>query len=196
MDLYEMLGIDKDASQDEIRKAYRKAANRDHPDKKGGDKERFQAIKHAYEILGDETSRAIYDETGSTDGEDPAINILSSLFMSEMQKFNFKDIDYVSSVLETLQSKVRGAEGNIKKSKMMARRIKVILKNLTLPKPIRTIIENELLGLESSIKEGENVVATYHRSIDLLEKCEYTGEVKEQASSGQPNWYFQDPHIS
>lgn len=57
---YDTLGISESASQDEIKKAYRKLANQHHPDK-GGDTNRFQQIQSAYETLGDNNRRAQYD---------------------------------------------------------------------------------------------------------------------------------------
>jgi len=59
-DHYTTLGVNKQASSDEIKKAYRKLASQHHPDK-GGDKEKFQEIQAAYAILGDEGKRAEYD---------------------------------------------------------------------------------------------------------------------------------------
>jgi DnaJ family protein A protein 2 len=61
--LYEIMGLDKNASQDEIRKAYKKLAIKKHPDR-GGNQEEFQMLQHAYEILSDENKRKIYDQYG------------------------------------------------------------------------------------------------------------------------------------
>ena len=58
--LYETLGVQRNATPDEIKRAYRKMASQHHPDK-GGDKTKFQEIQKAYEILGDEQQRAQYD---------------------------------------------------------------------------------------------------------------------------------------
>lgn len=60
MDFYQTLGIPETASQDEIKKAYRKLATQHHPDK-GGDTAKFQTIAQAYDTLGDESKRAQYD---------------------------------------------------------------------------------------------------------------------------------------
>lgn len=59
-DYYSTLGVAKNASQDEIKRAYRKLASQHHPDK-GGDKNKFQEVQAAYAILSDEQKRAEYD---------------------------------------------------------------------------------------------------------------------------------------
>ncbi len=66
-DYYEVLGISKSASQEEIKKAYRKMAIKYHPDKNPGDKEaeeNFKEAAEAYEVLSDENKRARYDQYG------------------------------------------------------------------------------------------------------------------------------------
>lgn len=64
--LYDVLGISKQSSQTDIRKAYLKLARVHHPDK-GGDPEKFKEITHASDILTDEKRRRLYDDTGLTD---------------------------------------------------------------------------------------------------------------------------------
>ncbi|SPO02891.1 related to DnaJ homolog subfamily A member 2 [Cephalotrichum gorgonifer] len=69
IDLYGLLGISKDADQDQIKKAYRKAALKHHPDKvpeeqRDESEAKFKAVTQAYEILRDEQKRAIYDSGG------------------------------------------------------------------------------------------------------------------------------------
>lgn len=66
-DYYEVLGVDKNASQDEIKKAYRKLAIKYHPDRNPGDEEaesKFKEAAEAYEVLHDENKRAQYDQFG------------------------------------------------------------------------------------------------------------------------------------
>jgi len=62
---YETLGVDKKASQDDIKKAFRKLAQKHHPDK-GGDESKFKEITEAYSVLGDEKRRREYDNYGQT----------------------------------------------------------------------------------------------------------------------------------
>lgn len=68
-DYYEVLGVSKTATEDEIKKAYRKLAVKYHPDKNPGDKEaekKFQEISEAYDTLSDKSKRAAYDNYGAS----------------------------------------------------------------------------------------------------------------------------------
>ena len=65
-DYYEVLGIARNASEAEIKKAYRKLAMKHHPDRNPGDDSaaKFQEISEAYEVLADQQKRAAYDQFG------------------------------------------------------------------------------------------------------------------------------------
>src|ERR1700759_1720005 len=66
-DYYEVLGVPKGTTQEELKKAYRKLAVQFHPDKNPGDhsaEEKFKEIGEAYDVLGDEQKRAAYDRYG------------------------------------------------------------------------------------------------------------------------------------
>lgn len=63
-DLYELLGVAKSASQDEIKKAFRKLAHKYHPDKSNGDEKKFKEVNAAYQILGNVEKRKQYDQFG------------------------------------------------------------------------------------------------------------------------------------
>ncbi|RJR31672.1 molecular chaperone DnaJ [Candidatus Parcubacteria bacterium] len=65
-DYYNILGIGKNASPDEIKKAYRKLAHQYHPDKQGGDEQKFKEINEAYQVLGNPEKRQQYDQYGQT----------------------------------------------------------------------------------------------------------------------------------
>jgi len=80
-DYYEVLGVERDASAEEIKRAYRKLAIRYHPDKNPGDpeaEERFKELAEAYQVLGDPEKRARYDRFGheaATGGASPFADV-------------------------------------------------------------------------------------------------------------------------
>lgn len=63
-DYYKILGVNKDASEEEIKKAFRKLAHAYHPDKSGGDEAKFKEASEAYSVLSDKKKRAQYDNFG------------------------------------------------------------------------------------------------------------------------------------
>src|SRR3989344_4417173 len=64
-DYYEVLGVKKGASKDEIKKAFYKLAHKYHPDKKEGDEKKFKEVNEAYQVLSDDSKRSKYDQFGS-----------------------------------------------------------------------------------------------------------------------------------
>src|SRR5436309_16085893 len=69
-DYYEVLGIGKSASADEIKKAYRSLARKYHPDRNPGDKQaetHFKEVQEAYDVLSDKTKRSNYDRFGTAE---------------------------------------------------------------------------------------------------------------------------------
>src|SRR5580698_7142616 len=66
-DYYRILGVQKTASDEEIKKAYRKLAHQYHPDKAGGDESKFKEINEAYQVLSDKNKRAQYDRFGTAE---------------------------------------------------------------------------------------------------------------------------------
>lgn len=68
MDYYKALGIEKNATESEIKKAYRKLAQEHHPDTGKGNEKKFKEVTEAYEVLGDKQKRAQYDQFGSAGG--------------------------------------------------------------------------------------------------------------------------------
>lgn len=63
-DYYKVLGVDKNASEEEIKKAFRKLAHQHHPDKKDGNSDKFKEINEAYSVLSDKKKRSQYDTFG------------------------------------------------------------------------------------------------------------------------------------
>lgn len=112
-DYYEILGVSKNASDDEIKKAYRKLAVKYHPDKNPGDKaaeEKFKEISEAHEVLSDKQKRARYDQfghagVGGASGSNPFQN---GSFNFNGQNFNF---DFGGGGLDDILGSIFGFGG-------------------------------------------------------------------------------------
>lgn len=103
-DLYETLGVARDASPDEIRAAYRRAARAAHPDREGGSTERMQAVNGAYVVLSDAERRQAYDQGEAADSPDAIPRaILRSIFADAIR-------DDAPDVLRYAQDKLRRSE--------------------------------------------------------------------------------------
>lgn len=97
---YDILGIQKNASSEEIKKAFRTLAHQHHPDKKGGDATRFKELSEAYAVLSDDKKRAQYDQYGSSfgqagaGGENPFQGFDFSNFGFGQQGGGFGNVDF------------------------------------------------------------------------------------------------------
>jgi curved DNA-binding protein len=106
-DYYKILGVPRDASEEEIKKAFRKLAHAHHPDKKGGDESKFKEASEAYAVLSDKKKRQQYDTFGSAGpgmggeqgGFDPSGFGFDFSGFSNMQGFDAGDLgDILSSI--------------------------------------------------------------------------------------------------
>jgi molecular chaperone DnaJ len=95
-DYYDVLGIDKKASKDDIKKAFRKLAHQYHPDKGGGDAEKFKEVSEAYAVLGDDKKRAEYDSYGRVfgGGAGPGFGGMGGDFDFSQFQGNFGGFDF------------------------------------------------------------------------------------------------------
>jgi len=93
MNYYEILGVAKTASQDEIKKAFHKLAHKHHPDK-GGDESKFKEINEAYQVLSDSQKRQQYDQFGrvfdqnGAPGGDPGFDLTGCGEIGLSRKWN------------------------------------------------------------------------------------------------------------
>jgi molecular chaperone DnaJ len=96
---YDILGVEKNSTQDDIKKAYRKLAKENHPDK-GGDPEKFKKISVAYDILGDENKRKEYDNP-STGHFNSFNDIFNQMFNNQRQRVHDTIINLDITILES-----------------------------------------------------------------------------------------------
>ena len=110
-DYYEVLGVNKGASDDEIKKAFRKLAVKYHPDKNPGDKaaeEKFKEINEAYSVLSDKTKRSRYDQFGHAGVGGDGGGFGGNPFGANGQSFNF---DFGGAGFEDILGSIFGFGG-------------------------------------------------------------------------------------
>lgn len=106
---YDILGVKKTATQDEIKKAYRELCKKYHPDRTGGDDSKIKEINEAYAVIGDESKRKEYD------GKSSIFNIFGNGNWSTGYNFNFNNLaaDYKETVTVTFEEAYKGCKRQV-----------------------------------------------------------------------------------
>lgn len=169
MNLYELLGVAKNASKAEIKAAYRKKALDHHPDRHAGNETEFIAVRNAYNTLINDATRAYYDQTGRTDPDDltPAEMMAMSLFDELIYSNLDGDVNFVQMAITVQYEKITSARNSLKqvnivKSKLTKMIGRVTSKQISLfERLLQKRIEHcdlEILRFENSIKELESCI--------------------------------------
>ena len=161
MSHYDTLGIDKDADEQTVKKAYRKKAMETHPDVNNGEDDEFKKVSLAYRVLSDPDDRAYYDRNGSerkkNDPEIAAIQFIVSAFkriVAEQGSHVFK-CDIFSKIatlgllqIDEIHKFVKGKGGEVN-------RLKAVLERLESPY-CESALKGDIADAEYSIQEAEN----------------------------------------
>ncbi len=111
MDYYKVLGISKDASSEEVKKAFHRLAHKYHPHK-GGDEKKFKEINEAYQVLSNQDKRAQYDQYGQVfDGANPNVNSWAWGRPGQNVEFDLGDI------FEDIFKGRQGRQGDVRRGK-------------------------------------------------------------------------------
>lgn len=202
-DYYEILGIDRAATNDEVKKAYRRLAHKYHPDK-GGDGEKFKKISEAYSILSNKDKRAQYDRFGSsfnayqsapgTDGAPFGFNFQQSDFGNIFNDFDLGDIFDFAFKQNTYHPNNQGEDIHILIELGLSEVLKIQHKKVSLKKKIichrcqGSGSEPSTLLKECTACRGKGRVHQVKRTIfgnmahyTVCPECQGTGEVPEKA---------------
>lgn len=95
-DYYNVLGINRTATQEEIKRAYRQLAHQHHPDKASGNEEKFKEVNEAYQVLSDTAKRAHYDQFGTAGGNNSGFGG----FGAQGFNVNFEDLGNMGDIFE------------------------------------------------------------------------------------------------
>jgi curved DNA-binding protein CbpA len=180
VNLYEILGIKRSASEPEIRSAYLKKAKQTHPDS-GGDVAAFKDVARAYGVLGDCQKRIVYDETGREDSgpstEDAAVIILRNLV--EMIIADQRDpafTDYAGHMKMQLSKGLDGAVGQIATLQAQADRCAKMAKRFKAKAGdnlIGKILEGRIAEMKRQITANQQNLANIKAAQALLQSYEY-----------------------
>lgn len=202
-DLYEILGVARDADADTIKKAFRKLAQQHHPDK-GGDHAKMQEVQQAYDVLGDAERRRQYDETGSTapisSVDDKARSALAEMINKAVEAVGtvgedaLEFHDPVQVVRDELHS-VREANAEVRdKTQRKIRQRQTALKRLVRkegegPSILADALRGAIVQLENAIEQIAEKDVVILKILDMLAEYDYhTDERKtprwEPMSSG------------
>lgn len=178
---YDELGIRVDADVSEITRAYRRAAQKSHPDKPGGSTEKFQKVKLAYEVLSDQSRRTRYDRTGESGHLDALgqarLRVLALLF-SAIDNLNEERTD----IIDAIRSHVRDEENHdreaIRELRRKIEKRKRALRRLHSkegrPNLLAQAIERDIAERERRLEVGMEQLQSHKEVYKLLDDYVYT----------------------
>lgn len=178
MSHYEILGVGRDATPDQIKKAYRAKASQSHPDK-GGSDQAMAEINRAYECLSAPDRREKYDKTGSDDAPDKteheARAMLVDRFNAALQEHSSDIIGYTRRALTDYNRQIRISRETAKaeRGRLVKRSGKVRVKEGT--NLVQMLIDQQIAGIDQQIElmgHGLQVVELAQKMLDAYEQDE------------------------
>lgn len=200
MNPYEELGVGPDATDKEIRDAFKRLAKEHHPDLNGGDDERFKPIKAAYDLLTDPKTKKDYDDFGIVPGDQAsqlrkrAMAECTRLFgavLEEADPDKLHRVDLIGIMSAMAMQELEGHERNVKDLDALAKRyrkaLKVIQKRMkrkeTMKRDIFAMsLEQNIAKVDGAKAQARMHVDLWKEVMDVLTDHEFDFE-KESASS-------------
>lgn len=175
--LYEILGVPVDATDAQIKRAFRKLVKKTHPDKPGGSAEKFTPIAHAYEVLSDPMRRERYDKTGYendpkvADAAQKCAMVLSQIVLVIANQ-NLPDCNVIQSARDTLKIKIQNLTQTADNYRQQARTLRGMAENVQKRGQSDNIIASVLIshanGCESEISKIKEDVDTLEDVLQVL----------------------------
>lgn len=196
-DLYQILGIDNNASKAEIKKSYRKASKKSHPDMQGGSDKKFALVEKSFDILSDDERRVKYDSTGDDSEKSPdnehstVINFIAFSLATVLAECaqNGKsplEIDIVKSVITKINSSISEAQKNIRITKNILDFDKKLLGRFSSDKDniFENIIRHRISDMKNSIFKMEDVIKNGNLATDIIKEVKFKKDDTQYESSG------------
>ena len=198
--LYEALGVGKDATPAAVKAAYRRAARKAHPDG-GGSPERFRQIVLARDVLSDEQRKAQYDRTGKVDEreidqtEAVALNLVMEAVnnvwtVAESRSMNIESIDAIGDAKIYLERKLHETEANKNKGQTQTEKLRKFAARFkskkNKPNRISGLITARADEIARQIASLEPTITALKRALDIVSGHEYD-HYSSSNSYAQPN---------
>lgn len=174
MNPYEILSVSRFASIEQIRVAWRRASQKYHPDRAGGDAEMMTKVNQAFELLSDPERRAQYDRSGCTRSlaeiEKRAVGLVKDLFNVALQ--NESEQDFVLVVHAHLREIEEGLKNtrirlDRRLNKLRRSRARVVSKGES--NLFQIIIDAEMNSIEENLEKLTSEDAVYHKAVDIIQ---------------------------
>lgn len=182
MKLHDRLGVDKNASQDDVRRAYRRRSKKEHPDA-GGDPEAFKELTGAYLVLRDPARRAHYEATGDENAagadstREQALQILAQAISQTLTDQRAGSVDFVKIIRDNL--KHMNVEVTKQKAELDRRRDQVERNAKRWkqrgdgPDVLAQITAAALRDIETAKYSADQKLAVHAAAIEILDGYEY-----------------------
>lgn len=176
-DYYEVLGVSKSASPDEIKKAFRRAAVKHHPDKEGGNETKFKEVNEAYEVLKDSEKRQRYDQFGHAGvGGNSGPSGGGSPFESNSYNGQNVNFDFGDGGFGDIFGSFFGGGGQQQQRPQRGRDVETSL-NLTFEEAVFGVEKTLKLNLESVCDHCKGKGAEPGYSLKTCPTCQGSGQV-------------------
>lgn len=188
-DYYKILGIEKGASEDDIKKSFRKLAHQYHPDKAGGNAQKFKEINEAYQVLSDKQKRAQYDRYGSAfDGGQGFGGGQGQGFggfggFSGAEGFDFSNTEGMGDVGDIFEAFFGGQRGGRSRKRDYSGADIEIAKDITMEESYRGDMMNLRYDTYESCKECKGVGSFKEAGSTKCPVCAGKGEIREVTRS-------------
>lgn len=193
--LYDVLGVSRDASNASIRKAYRRMSKKAHPDA-GGSAAAFALVKLAHDILIDADRRAKYDATGDTTERAPDNSMAESISMIQVAldealatcQGSPTECDLVALMDRVLSKRAADVEQKTKPARDVLKRLSKISGRFTAktgkPNLVESALSGMISGVQGKIDEGEKMLAKIKAARAILTDHAYRHDPKTARPQG------------
>lgn len=197
--LYDILGVDKNADKKSIRKAYRNSAKKNHPDH-GGGKEKFGQLTLAHDILIDDARRAKYDATGDASEKEPdneysvAVNIVAvslNAVLADCASAGQSplEIDIVAKVKKKIEAQIPEAQKQIRIQSCMLVFDKKLVGRFSKkqggePNIFEAIVSNRIQMLSASMANLEKIIKDSEGALKMIDGVVYKKDEAPYESRG------------